>query len=79
MLTFSACAQVEPDVRIAHRRVAERRAGRCFTCLDGRTKGQRIGGAEPCFGGCGAVVDYYSCSPGYCVLCAHDPCWVCIA
>lgn len=73
---FSACAKTEPAARAAHRRRAQRRADRCATCRDGVTHGGRTGGASPCLGGCGAAVVYYSCSPGYCVLCAHDPCWV---
>lgn len=75
---FSACGKTEPNDRAQHRLVARERADRCFTCCSGVARGGRTGGADTCLG-CDAVVAYYSCAPGYCVLCAHDPCWVTVA
>lgn len=59
-----------------HRRQALAKAARCSTCRKGSTGkyGAPMYRTEPCIG-CQKPIDYYSCAPGYCVACAHDPCW----
>jgi len=59
-----------PDTE-AHRHRALTLARRCYTC-----RSSRQGEVSPfqCLG-CERTVDYYSCAPGYCRDCAHDPCW----
>lgn len=61
-----------------HRRRALARARRCTTCR--KEPGYAEYGSPAyrdmaCLG-CGRVIHYYSCAPGSCVACAHDPCWV---
>lgn len=64
-----------PDKK-RHRRTALARARRCTTCKKGPCGwGEPRDGISDCIG-CGELIGYYSCSPGYCVACAHDPCWV---
>lgn len=59
-----------------HRRRAYARARRCTTCRKGPTGyGSPKDGVSACLG-CGTLIGYYSCAPGSCVACAHDPCWV---
>ncbi len=55
-----------------HRRRALARARKCSTC---RRDTIAWGELDGCIG-CGELIDYLSCSPGYCSPCAHDPCWV---
>lgn len=59
-----------------HRRRALARARRCATCRqDGAGGyGSPKDGISACLG-CGTLIGYYSCMPGSCVACAHDPCW----
>jgi len=57
----------------AHRDEAAQRAGGCATCTDGVKRALREK-PDPCIG-CGESIDYFSCAPGYCAMCAHDPCW----
>jgi hypothetical protein len=63
------------------RRNAMARARRCFTCRRRDPMGG-LGvakdGISGCLG-CGELIGYYSCAPGYCVACAHDPRWVSLA
>lgn len=73
----------EPDCTDpAHRRRALARARRCYTCRKDPPDGGGYGGyGSPADGirqclGCDRLIGYYSCAPGYCVACAHDPCWV---
>lgn len=56
------------------RRLALQRARRCTTCRCWQDLRDRKSN-EPCLG-CGDPLDYYTCSPGYCRACAHDPGWV---
>ena len=56
-----------------HPEQAEDRAAACTTCSD--ADGREDHPVEPCID-CGVPIAYYSCAPGRCVLCAHDPCWV---
>lgn len=59
-----------------HRKRALAKARSCTTCREHRDpRGHKFAKPEPCLG-CKRVIDYYSCAPGYCVACAHDPCWV---
>jgi hypothetical protein len=52
---------------------AELAAAGCTTCRDRHLEGGRE--PKPCLE-CGELTAYYSCAPGYCSLCAHDPRWV---
>lgn len=55
------------------RRLALQRARRCYTCRVGVR--DREAKEDACVG-CGELIGYYSCAPGYCRACAHDPSWV---
>lgn len=68
----------EPDLRdrrcpdpVAHGRAANKAQAECVTCRVVEHGEKKM---EPCIG-CKTPIDYFSCSPGYCRLCAHDPCW----
>lgn len=54
-----------------HRRKALARAHRCTTCREPPATERP---PEPCLG-CGEPIAYWTCAPGYCRACAHDPCW----
>lgn len=65
----------DPEVARRCGRLARARAKRCSTCRDASDPALLRTAIKACLG-CGNLIDYYSCAPGYCVLCAHDPCWV---
>jgi hypothetical protein len=70
------CTCTDPAERARHRRRAKARASKCLTCRPRPTGyGEGKEGISACLG-CGVLIGYHSCAPGYCVLCAHDPCWV---
>jgi hypothetical protein len=53
-----------------HRRRALARARKCSTCSPRGPDVQRLECLQ-----CGEAVDHFTCVPGYCRVCAHDPCW----
>lgn len=76
------CAPSTDDAKTAAlRKAAVEAAKKCGTCS--RIKiGEplpfdlsRSGPPETCLGKCTREISYYSCAPGYCVVCAHDPRW----
>lgn len=67
-----SCPAEDAATRARHRRRARARAAKCSTCSRG---GSPMFPSATCIG-CKELISYYSCAPGYCMLCAHDPCWM---
>ncbi len=79
---FGPCDCAEPSRRLRSEAIVA--AARCGTCSrikpDGPVPHDLDTGAQPkpCLGKCTREISYYSCAPGYCRICAHDPRWVSI-